>query len=151
MEELLKFLGIYFLCWIKFIAGPILGSAAGYNLFTTVFVTVFGMMSSVITFVFAGQKLKKIFESKFPNRKGNFSKKSRRIVTIWRKYGEIGIAFFTPLILTPIGGTLIMVSFGVTKGRILTQMFISSIFWALLFSLSIEWILEIPFFANLFI
>ncbi len=150
MAEILKFLGIYFLCWFKFIAGPVLGSAAGYGLFTTVSVTVLGMMTSVVIFSLAGQKFKNYLKIKFSKPRPRFTKKNRRIIRIWRKYGEIGIAFLTPLILTPIGGTLIMVSFGVKKSRILSLMFVSSFFWAIFFSLSIESILEIPFFNNLF-
>lgn len=150
METFLELLGIYFLCGFKFIAGPLLGTAAGFNLITTCFITVAGMMTSVIIFTLAGQKLKKYWESKFTRSRPKFSKKNRRIVTIWRKYGEIGIAFFTPLFLTPIGGTLIMVSFGVKKNRILSLMLLSGTFWAIFFSLSIDTILQISFFRILF-
>jgi hypothetical protein len=150
MEAILEFFGIYFLCWFKFIAGPILGSVAGYNLLSTVLVTVLGMMSSVFIFTFAGQKVKKYLNLKYSRPKLKFTRKNRQIITIWKKYGEIGIAFLTPLVLTPIGGTLIMISFGVKKRRIFSQMFLSSVFWALLFSLSVEWIMAFPLFSNLF-
>lgn len=151
MEKVLELLGIYFLCGFKFIAGPILGSAGGFGLVTTCLVTVSGMMTSVTIFALAGQKFKTYWESKFTRPKLKFSQKNRRIVNIWRKYGEIGIAFCTPLLLTPIGGTLIMVSFGVKKRRIFILMLLSAIFWSIVFSLSIETILQIEFFENLFL
>jgi hypothetical protein len=150
MEKALELLGIYFLCGFKFIAGPTLGPVAGFNLITTCLVTISGMMTSVTIFALAGQKVKTYWESKMAKPKPKFSHKNRRVVAIWRKYGEIGIAFFTPLFLTPIGGTLIMVSFGVKKRRILGLMLLSAIFWAIVLSLSIETILQIPFFENLF-
>ncbi len=151
IESILKFLGIYFLSWFKFIAGPLLGSAAGYGLLETILVTVAGMMSSVIVFTFLGTKFQRFLKLRFSKPKPKFTKKNRGIVRIWKKYGEIGIACLTPLLLTPIGGTLIMVSFGVKKKRILTQMLVSAFVWATIFSLSIESILKIPFFNNLFI
>jgi hypothetical protein len=150
MEIFLELLGIYFLCGFKFIAGPILGSAAGFGLITTCLVTISGMMTSVTIFALAGQKFKTYWESRFAKPKPKFSGKNRRIVALWRKYGEIGIAFFTPLFLTPIAGTLIMISFGVKKRRILSLMLLSAIFWAVVFTLSIETILQIPIFKNLF-
>lgn len=151
MESILTLIGIYFLCWFKFISGPILGSAAGYSVLETVLVTVAGMMSSVILFTVLGKKLKSIFQgvsSKTP--RIVFTKRNRKIVHIWKKYGEIGIALFTPILFTPIGGTLIMVSFGVKKARIYTHMLWSACLWAVVFSFSIDRILGIPFIHNLF-
>jgi hypothetical protein len=94
-------------------------------------------------------KLKKIYQAKFGKTQKIFSKKSRQIVSLWSKYGELGIAFLTPIVLTPIGGTLILVSFGTKKRKIFSYMLISAIIWAIFFSLSIEWILEIPFISGL--
>lgn len=152
IENILTLLGIYFLCWFKFLAGPILGSAAGYTVLQNVLVTIAGMMTSVILFTLIGSKIKAHLEVN-SQRKPNliFSKKNRRIVHLWRKYGEIGIAFFTPLFLTPIGGTLIMVSFGVKKRNIYLHMLWSACLWAVVFSLSINQILAVPFVQNLFI
>lgn len=141
--------GIYFLCLFKFIAGPLLGSAAGYRPLEIVFITVLGMMSSVMLFTFLGLRIKKLYQTKFGKPKKTFSRKSRQIVSIWRKYGEIGIAFLTPIILTPIGGTLILVSFDTKKRKIFSYMLISAILWAVALSFSINWIINIPFFAKL--
>lgn len=148
-DSFFTFLGIYILTLFKFIAGPVLGFAAGYSPIEIIFVTVLGMMSSVILFTFLGSKLKKIFQSKFGKPNKIFSKKNRRIVTLWSKYGELGIAFLTPLFLTPVGGTLILVSFGTKKRKIFSYMFLSALIWAIFFSFSIDWILTIPFISNL--
>ncbi|TXE06644.1 hypothetical protein [Algoriphagus aquimarinus] len=152
MESILTLLGIYFLCWFKFLAGPILGSAAGYSVWENVLVTVAGMMTSVVIFTLIGTRLKNLFDEKISTKpKLVFSKKNRRIVQLWGKYGEIGIAFFTPMLLTPIGGTLIMVSFGVKKRHIYLHMFWSACLWAVVFSLSIDHLLAVPFIKNLFL
>ncbi len=144
MEAILTFLGIYFLCLFKFIAGPVLGSAAGYSVFETVLVTVAGMMTSVSVFAFLGDKIKQYMALRAKKPKQIFSKKNRNIVKIWGKYGVLGIAFLTPVILTPIGGTLIMVSFGVPKREIHIHMLWSAMLWAIVFSLTIDRLLSIP-------
>ena len=148
-ESLITFFGIYFLSLFKFIAGPILGSAAGYSLFEIVLVTVSAMMTSVFLFSLLGTQFKKRLALRFKRKRPVFSKKTRTIVRLWANYGEVGIAFLTPIILTPIGGTLILVSFGTKKRKIYFHMLWSAIFWSILFGLSIDQILQIPFFQRL--
>lgn len=62
MDQILTLLGIYFICWFKFLAGPVLGSAAGYSVIECVLVTVAGMMTSVLIFTLVGAKLKTILQ-----------------------------------------------------------------------------------------
>lgn len=149
IEALLTFLGIYFLCWFKFIAGPVLASAAGYSVLETILVTVAGMMSSVTVFSFIGIKFKKFLAIRRKSPKPKFSSKNRRIVSIWGKYGKVGIAFLTPIFLTPLGGTLLLISFGTQKREIFIHMLWSGVLWAIIFAFSIDLILSIPFFQNL--
>jgi hypothetical protein len=148
-EAFLTFLGIYLLCLIKFFAGPVLGAAAGYNAWEIIAVSVSGMMTSVTFFTFLGTRVKKALQARSSKQKKVFSKKNRRIVRIWNAYGEVGIAALTPILLTPIGGTLILVSFGSDKRKILLYMLLSGLAWGALFSFSIEWILSFPLIASL--
>ncbi|WP_297336022.1 hypothetical protein [Algoriphagus sp.] len=148
-DSLITLFGIYFLTFFKFIAGPVLGHAAGYSSLKIVGITVAGMMSSVLIFANLGTKIKAFIALKSTKKRVIFSKKNRRIVQIWKKYGEIGIAFLTPLLLTPIGGTLILVSFGTKKRKIILHMLWSAVLWAIFFSLSLEKILRIPFLKSL--
>jgi hypothetical protein len=148
-EAFLTFFGIYLLCLIKFFAGPVLGAAAGYNAWEIIGVSVSGMMTSVTFFTFLGARVKKALQAKSSTQKKVFTKKNRRIVRIWGSYGEVGIALLTPILLTPIGGTLILVSFGSDKRKILLYMLLSGLAWGALFSFSIEWILSFPLVANL--
>lgn len=62
---------------------------------------------------------------------------------------HLGIAFLTPLILTPIGGTVVLTSFGVAKKKILFTMLVSALFWSIIFGLSIEELLKIPLLRDL--
>lgn len=147
---LLKFLAIYFACLFKFIAGPVLGLAAGFSVLETMIVTLAGMMTSVVFVTYLGQWFKLYWQVKVTAKKKVFSKKNRRIVSVWRKFGVIGIAALTPVLLTPIGGTIIMTAFNVDHRKIISSMLISGIIWGLIFSLSIEYILAFPLLAQLF-
>lgn len=152
IEAILTMLGIYFLCWFKFIAGPLLGSAAGYSILESSLITIAGTMSSVLIFTLVGTQIRAVLQNNFRQRpKPVFSKKNRNIVQFWKKYGEIGVALFTPLFFTPVGGTLIMVSFGVKKRKIYSHMLWSSCLWAFILSSSIDWLMNISLIKGLFI
>lgn len=133
-EEILKAVPIYFSAMIKFVVGPIGGYAVGLNLLTTILTTVFSMMTVVIVLSFFGDFLrKKVFVSYFAKRK-KFSVRNRKLVAIWKSYGLPGVAFLTPILLTPIGGTLLALSFGSPKNKLIFYMFLSAAVWSLIFS-----------------
>jgi len=133
-EEILKAVPIYFSAMIKFVVGPIGGYAVGLNLLTTILTTVFSMMTVVIVLSFFGDFLrKKVFVSYFTKRK-KFSVRNRKLVAIWKSYGLPGVAFLTPILLTPIGGTLLALSFGSPKNKLIFYMFLSAAVWSLIFS-----------------
>ena len=144
MSYFFKFLAIWFASLFKFIAGPILGAAADYSLIEIVTVTVSGMMTSVLLVAFLGDWLKSHWNFKLSAKR--FSKKNRVIVKTWKKFGPIGIATITPLLLTPIGGTIIMTAFNVAKKKIFTYMIISALIWSTVLGASINWLLSIPIF-----
>jgi hypothetical protein len=133
-EEILKAIPIYLLCTLKVIFGPTLGYAAGLHIITTMIVTVGGMMTSVVAFTYFGEWLRKKVLLKWISSRKKFSPNNRRIVVVWKKFGLAGIALLTPLGLTPIGGTVLAVSLGAPKEKILFYMLISSILFAVVFS-----------------
>ena len=143
ISYLIKLASIFFFSMFKFVAGPTLGYAAGLSLIEMLLVTIGGMMTSVILMTFLGEWMKKNVLSKFYKEKKVFSVKNRKIVKIWRKYGPIGIASLTPILLTPIGGTVIMTSFNVPKNIIFRYMLISGIIWGLIFSIGIQQIMDV--------
>ena len=129
-EEVLKALSILLLTMLKFIAGPTLGYAAGFSLYLTIIITVVGMMSSVLLFTFVGDYLRHVVFGKFFKGKKKFTKSNRRFVTIWKKYGLIGVCALTPLLLTPIGGTILLTTVGTPNRQIILYMLVSAVFWA---------------------
>jgi hypothetical protein len=125
-EHILKIVSVYLISMLKFIMGPLGGYAAGLNMVTTILVTVAGTMTVVLAFAFFGDFLrKKVIGRFFKNRK-KFSERNRKFVRIWKKYGLPGVALLTPLLLTPIGGSILAVSFGSPKDKLIVYMFISA-------------------------
>jgi membrane protein DedA with SNARE-associated domain len=133
-EEILKAASVVLISTVKFFLGPL----AGYNLklhpVITALSTILGMMISVTAFTYFGEWLKNRVFRKFFNKSSKPSNRRRKFTILLRKYGLGSVAFCTPLILTPIGGTLIAVSMGKPREKILLYMFISSILWSILFT-----------------
>lgn len=134
LPQIMKYLTVYLLSTVKFIGGPVSGVAAGLTWGETFLFTVLGMMTSVTVFSLLGEGAKKKFLSRIRKNKKLFTPRNRRIVSIWRKYGLLGVAFLTPIILSPIIGTVMAASFGEPKKRIITFMLVSALFWGIIFS-----------------
>ncbi len=138
-EEVLKYMIVYSSSAVKFVFGPTLGVAYGFNVFLTGTLTLLGCMTSVYIFTFFGDRIKVLTDRFFKKKKRKlFTRQNRRFVRIWRKYGIIGIAFLTPILLTPIGGTVAANAMGCKKERIFRYMWISSLFW----SYTITWLFK---------
>lgn len=136
LEEVLRAIPVYFSCMLKFIFGPAGGYAIGLHPVTTIVTTILGMMTVVFLLTFFGNWARTAVFGKFKRRKMNL-KKAARFQQIWKRYGLAGVALLTPIVLTPIGGTLLAVSSGSPKEKIIFYMFISASFWSVVISLAI--------------
>lgn len=137
-DELLRAIPVYFFSMLKFIFGPFGGYVAGLNLTTTILVTVAGMMTAVATFAYFGDFMRTKVLSRFPGKKRKrFSERNRKFVRFWRRYGIVGVAFLTPILLTPIFGTILAVGFGAPRKQLILFMFISASFWSVVLSSTI--------------
>lgn len=131
IEEILKYLTVIALSTFKFVAGPLAGIGFGMNIVITSLLTFTGMMISVIAFSSFNKQIQQLTQRFFVRKdKKVFTKRNRQFVTIWSKYGLKGVAFLTPLLLTPIGGTLVANSFSSNKKEIIQLMAISGFFWS---------------------
>lgn len=129
-EELARAIPVYFSSMLKFILGPVGGYLAKLNMITTILTTVSGMMTVVLAFAFFGDLIKKHVINRYFKRKNRFSDQNRKFVRIWRKYGLLGVAALTPLLLTPIGGALLAVGFGSPRDKLIIYMFVSASVWS---------------------
>jgi hypothetical protein len=143
-----KYITIFLLSMVKFVAGPTMGPAAGFTLLETMLVTVGGMMSSVVIISIFGKFLReKVFRKVRMNKK-LFTKRNRRLVMVWSRYGLFGVAVLTPIFFTPIGGTLFAVAMGTPKKKLYLYMFVSAVVWSLVLTLIFQTVW--PFIKSLF-
>ena len=129
-----KYISVYLISMLKFVGGPSIGAAVGLSFFETFLLTVLGMMTTVSIISFVSPGLRKWISAKLKRDQKVFSKRNRKFVIIWRKYGILGISFLTPLILSPILGSLLVNAFGGSKRKIFGYMLASAIFWSLALS-----------------
>jgi len=144
MSTALKYFTVYILSGLKFIFGPTLGVAYELPLLVTILLTSFGMMTTVYLFTFFGADIR-TFTLKFRKEPKVFTKRNRRFVKMWRKFGLEGVCLLTPIVLTPPGGALLANLLGTNKKKLLKWMWISAIGWSSIFSTVVKyayWIVE---------
>ncbi len=129
-----KYISVALASTLKFIGGPLAGLALKLSWHETAICSAVGMMASVLLVLFAGSAIKQIrqrYQKKPPRL---FTKRTRLAVRIWQRAGLAGIALLTPILLTPIGGTALAISFRVPIPRIVLAMLVSGSFWGVVLS-----------------
>ena len=136
LPHFVKYASVFLLGMVKFVAAPIAGTAAGLPIGLIWILSVAGMMTTVILISSVG-KMWALHQRRRREEKGKplFSRKSRRIVGIYRRFGMPGIAFLTPILFSPIGGTVIATQLHVPRWRILFHMLWSAALWGAAFTL----------------
>ncbi|GAB3911059.1 hypothetical protein GCM10028803_51590 [Larkinella knui] len=122
---------------LKFVGGPVTGVAVGLTWVETWLFTVAGMMVSVVLVTYTGAGLQLLLARLRRTKPKRFTPRTRLAVKVWKRAGMLGIAFLTPLLLTPIGGTILAVSFKVSRSLIFGYMLISALVWGIIFTLAI--------------
>jgi hypothetical protein len=132
-----KYFAVMLATALKYIAGPITGFSLGLTWYETLVFSWLGFMLTVIIIVSIGKFLVAWIASFRKTKPLVFSKRARYAVGIWQKFGIKGIAALTPLFFTPIGGSLLSLSFKVPLPRILFFMAISGLIWSSIYTLII--------------
>ena len=129
-----KYFAVIVATAIKFFNGLIAGLLLNLTWWETAVCCVIGMMTTVIMVSFLGEQVQQLLAKYRTKKVTLFSKRSRFAVKIWLKLGIWGIAFFTPLLFTPIGGTLMALSFKVPIPKIIFSMLVFAVFWGIVLS-----------------
>lgn len=127
-----KYFTVIALTALKFFNGPIAGIILNLTWVETALCSIIGMMAMVVLMCLIGLEARILLKKYRKTEPKLFSKRSRFAVKIWLKLGIWGIAFFTPLIFTPIGGTLLALSFKVPIPKILFSMLVFAVFWGVI-------------------
>ncbi len=144
MSAALKYFTVYFLSGLKFILGPTAGVANDLPLVSIILLTACGMMTTIYLFTFFGTEIRN-FAFRFRKKNRVFSKRNRRFVKIWRKFGLEGVCLLTPLILTPPGGGLLANLLAPDKKKLIKWMWISALGWSTIISALVKyayWLIE---------
>jgi len=144
----MKYLSVYLLSMFKFFGGPLAGVTMGLSFWMTLLLSVTGMMTSVFIFSQIGLMVSRWYVAKHrAKNKPVFTKKSRKIVRIWQRFGIQGIAFLTPVIFSPVIGTIMATVLGASQRHILLHMLWSAIFWGAAFTFALHELshLNLPF------
>lgn len=148
-KQLAEYASVYLLSTLKFFAGPVAGAAAGLPFGWIWGLTVAGMMTSVLIVSGVGRAWALHLRRRRQRRgKPLFTKSSRRIVRVFRRFGMPGIAFLTPILFSPIGGTVIATQFHVPRGRILLHMLWSATLWGVALTLLTVKFSHLPIFQH---
>ena len=145
LADLLKYILVFLISMFKFIAGPAFGAAYDLSVPITAAMTILGMMTTVIIISFFGIRLRNWIQKKYTSKRKVFTRQNRRIVKVWRGYGEFGVSFFTPIFFSPVIGTLIVTTLGGKRRRVITYMFVSAVFWAFIIALLSDFLLDTLF------
>lgn len=149
-EEILKYLLIYSSSGIKFVFGPVFGASFGYSVFLTGTLTILGMMTTVYIFTYFGTHIRHFSQRVFASRDRRiFTSKNRKYVKLWLKYGVPGMSFLTPVLLSPLGGAILVNAFGGKRRDIIKYMWMSSLFWGYIMTWAVKFAGHLLPFLNL--
>ena len=138
-----KYFTVIALTALKFFNGPIAGIVMDLTWYETAVCSIIGMMLMVTLMSFLGKQVQVWISNYRKTKPKLFSKRTRFAVKIWLKLGIWGIACFTPLFFTPIGGTLLALSFKVPIPKILFSMLVFAVFWGVILTFAIFQVSEL--------
>ncbi|RED99782.1 hypothetical protein [Marinoscillum furvescens] len=141
MPLIIKYLIVYALSAFKIILGPTIGLAYGFTVFETAVLSLGGMMTTVYLLSYFGPEIRRLFQRVFGPKKPRkkFTRKTRNFVKIWQRYGVPGVAFFTPILLSPPGGTILATAFGGKRSEIIKWMWVFGAIWAFILTLLVKY------------
>jgi sterol desaturase/sphingolipid hydroxylase (fatty acid hydroxylase superfamily) len=143
-----KYWVVIFSTAIKFFMGPAAGLGLGLSWLETAICTIVGMMFTVLIVVLLSNQVANVIQYFRKEKPKLFSKRTRFAVRLWKKMGIWGLACLTPLFFTPVGGTLLALSFKVNKLTIVASMLFFAVFWGITITFLLY---QIPFLQDYFV
>ena len=131
---------------LKSLGGPITAFGLGLSPVESTVLSSVGMLLTATLVAFGGERvrapiarfLKRVFPKQFdrPMHPG--------VLRIFERYGMAGIAFITPLFLSPPGGAVAAVVFQVERKRVVSALTIAGVVWSVIYTAIIytfaEWL-----------
>jgi hypothetical protein len=131
MIEIIPYFTVYVSSAVRFFLGPALGIGFGLGIGPTILLTTAGMMSTVFFITFFSHIIQIFIQYFFSIKKNKkFTSRTRKFIKIWKYSGVKGIAFITPIVLSPVIGAILLNAVGAKKKEIIKWMLLSALLWA---------------------
>lgn len=135
MDKVIEILVLLSVSATKFFFAPGISTSLGYNFAETLIITSSGGILGVIVFYYFGEFIFRLYDRFSRKLKRNrspkvFSRKNKLIVKVKSKWGLIGLAIITPVLLSIPVGSFIAARFFNTHQRTLATLIISVILWS---------------------
>ena len=118
MIEIIPYFTVYVSSAVRFFLGPALGIGFGLGIGPTILLTTAGMMSTVFFITFFSHIIQIFIQHFFSIKKNKkFTSRTRKFIKIWKYSGVKGIAFITPIVLSPVIGALLLNAVGAKEKR----------------------------------
>jgi len=136
LTDILEFIGLFLLAATKFAVavGVLVSPITNYSYLECVLMLITGGFTGIIFFYYFSNWVNKMIAKLFQNKKKKkvFSRKVKRFINIKNKYGLIGIALITPVVISIPVGSFIASRFFSKKRYTLLFMLAGVVFWALI-------------------
>ncbi|GAH34192.1 unnamed protein product [marine sediment metagenome] len=136
LADILEFIGLFLLAATKFAVavGVLVSPVTNYSYLESFLTLTTGGFTGIFFFYYFSNWVNKMITKLFQNKKKKkvFSKKVKRFINIKNKYGLIGIALITPVVISIPVGNFIASRFFSKKKYTLLFMLAGVVFWALI-------------------
>lgn len=136
VELLVKYAIVVGVSMLKLVLGPFTALGLGLNPAESAALSALGMTFTAFLVAYVGERvrgpLRDRLAARFPNRFGR--PPNPRLQAIFDRWGLPGIAFLTPVLLSPPGGAIAAVAFGIERPRIVFAMSLSAIGWSAVYT-----------------
>ena len=140
MPLILKYLIVYLGSCVKVILGPSFGLSFKLNPIIIMALTLAGMMTTVYVICYFGPQIRHLYVRIFGKKNRRvFTARNRRFVRVWKRWGVMGIAFLTPILLSPPGGAFLANAFGGKKEEIIKWMWVFGSVFSVVLTLVVKY------------
>lgn len=132
--SMVVYTSVFFLSMLKFLVALLTAAAnPNFGFWEVVLPAGLGALASVGVYTFFGTELNQWFRRKMKRKRTMSFSRRRRLYTMWKKYGLIGVSFLS-IVLSPMISVGIAVSFQESPRKIIFWNGVSIIFWCFVFA-----------------
>ncbi len=125
---------VFFLSMLKFLVALVTAAAnPNFGFWEVILPAGLGALISVGLYTYFGTELNLWFRKKLKRKRSMSFSRRRKLYTIWKKYGLIGVSFLS-IVLSPMISVGIAVSFQENPRKIVLWNSLSIIFWCFVFA-----------------